>query len=88
MMCCVQVQVQVQILAREFVDAGEISLHPRACLEGGSCDGLDDVLDMRERVRLVQQVSVGHSSTEITLCIARDCARRMGIWRHEGDGYS
>ena len=46
-MCCVQVQVQVQILAREFVDAGEISLHPQACLEGGSCDGPEDVSDMR-----------------------------------------
>ena len=46
-MCCVRVQVQVRILVREFMDVGEISLNPQACLEGGSCDGLDDVLDMR-----------------------------------------
>ena len=53
-MCCVRVQVQVRILAREFMDAGEISLHPQACLEGGSCNGLDNLSDIRERVRLVQ----------------------------------
>ena len=76
MMCCVRVQVQVRILAREFMDEGEISLHPQACLEGGSCNGMDDVSDIRERARLVQRVGVGYSSTEITLCIARDCTRR------------
>ena len=54
MMCCVRVQVQVWILAREFMDVGEISLHPQACLEGGSCNGLDNILDIRERARLVQ----------------------------------
>ena len=40
------------------------------------CNGLDDVSDIRERARLVQQVGVGYSSTEITLCIARDRTRR------------
>ena len=87
-MYCVQVQVQVRILARDFADAGESSLHPRACLEGGSCDALDDVSDMRERARPVRRVGVGHSSKVIILCIASDRARRTGIWRHEGDGFS